>query len=213
MNEIKQQQLTWNKGMTNIPSDLVCDDNTCESEVNMIYRDGEHRPIQDEQLMFEGNKLLPVVFVHKYNNYKHYISLKPDNTITWYDEEGVLAPKDIENAPVNGGDVQVEAIGNTLIVNSSNGLGYYLWKPETGNYKYLGNKIPEPEVEFSLICASDKNDYTYKSEEYKIEGILYKTDSALPWKISNGKVEEYNNLVIGAYSKNKKKNKISWRFL
>lgn len=205
MNEIKQQQLTWNKGMTNIPSDLVCDDNTCESEVNMIYRDGEHRPIQDEQLMFEGNKLLPVVFVHKYNNYKHYISLKPDNTITWYDEEGVLAPKDIENAPVNGGDVQVEAIGNTLIVNSSNGLGYYLWKPETGNYKYLGNKIPEPEVEFSLICASDKNDYTYKSEEYKIEGILYKTDSALPWKISNGKVEEYNNLVIGAYSKNKKK--------
>ena len=200
MNEIKQQQLTWNKGMTNVPSDLVCDDNTCECEVNMIYRDGEHRPIQDEQLMFGGNKLLPVLFVHKYNNYKHYISLKPDKTITWYDEEGVLAPKDIENAPVLGDNVQVEAIGNTLIVNSSNGLEYYLWKPGSGNYKYLGNKVPEPKVEFRFLC--DKDDLEM-SELTKLGGNVDSAD----WYvyIGDGKQKEYNDGAVGAYSANKKK--------
>ena len=207
MNEIKQQQLTWNKGMTNIPSDLVCDDNTCESEVNMIYRDGEHRPIQDEQLMFEGNKLLPVVFVHKYNNYKHYISLKPDNTITWYDEEGLLAPKDIENAPVNGDSVQVEAIGNTLIVNSSNGLGYYLWKPETGNYKYLGNKIPKPEIYFTLFTSEVSSKQLVKTEldgAGIIKGVTNDSGHGVSRIVlEEDKEDDYKNLIVGLYSKNK----------
>ena len=186
--------------MTNIPSDLVCDDNTCESEVNMIYRDGEHRPIQDEQLMFEGNKLLPVVFVHKYNNYKHYISLKPDNTITWYDEEGVLAPKDIENAPVNGGDVQVEAIGNTLIVNSSNGLGYYLWKPVDGNYKYLGSKIPNLEMKFGFL--RDK-DYILRSDTIDLSGIV--DSESYKAYVEEGQQSRFNDAVVGVYSSNKNK--------
>lgn len=200
MNEIKQQQLTWEKGMTNVPSDLVCDDNTCESEVNMIYRDGEHRPIQDEQVMFEGASLLPVVFVHKYNNYKHYISLKTDNTITWYDEKGVLAPSDIANAPVLGDNVQVEAIGNTLIVNSSNGLGYYLWKPADGNYKYLGNKIPEPEVEFMFINDSDR--WVYMSDAVSLEGTIDRKDDK-PFYIGAGKQTKYNDAVVGVYASNK----------
>ena len=97
MNEIKRQQLTWNKGMTNVPSDLVCDDNTCEVELNMIYRQGEHRPIQNEQVLFGSAEMKPLLFVHKYNGYKHYIALN-GSRIIWYDKDG-KAGGDITNEP------------------------------------------------------------------------------------------------------------------
>ena len=98
MNEIKQQQLTWNEGITNVPNDLVCGDNTCETELNMIYRNGGHRPIQKEQYQFSIP--FPLLFVHKYNdNYKHYIALKSDNTLTWYDQTNTTANNTIVNAP------------------------------------------------------------------------------------------------------------------
>ena len=41
MNE-KQQQLTFDKGMTNIPSDAICSDNELEECLNLYYADGEH---------------------------------------------------------------------------------------------------------------------------------------------------------------------------
>ena len=45
MNE-KQQQLTFDKGITNVPSDILCSDNALEESVGMIYDNGEHRVIQ-----------------------------------------------------------------------------------------------------------------------------------------------------------------------
>lgn len=198
MNEIKQQQLTWNEGITNVPNDLVCGDNTCETELNMIYRNGGHRPIQKEQYQFSIP--FPLLFVHKYNdNYKHYIALKSDNTLTWYDQADTTANNTIADAPVLGDNVQVEAIGNTLVVSSSKGLGYYLWKPENGNYKYLGAKIPEPIVKYRFI--NDRN-YTVMGDKVSLEGICDKKETTY---IGAGKQQDYNNAVVGAYSANKNK--------
>lgn len=198
MNEIKQQQLTWNEGITNVPNDLVCGDNTCETELNMIYRNGGHRPIQKERYQFSIP--FPLLFVHKYNgNNKHYIALKSDNTLTWYDQTNTTANNTIANAPVLGDNVQVEAIGNTLVVSSSKGLGYYLWKPENGNYKYLGAKIPEPIVKYRFI--NDRN-YTVMGDKVSLEGICDKKETTY---IGAGKQQDYNNAVVGAYSANKNK--------
>lgn len=209
MNEIKQQQLTWNKGMSNVPSDLICSDNACEGELNMVYRMGEHRPIQEEQVLFGGKALNPLLFMHEYNNYKHYIAMN-GNKVMWYDKDGGEGAA-IVNAPEIGDDVQVGAIGNTLIVNSSNGLGYYLWKQNENNYKYLGAKIPEPEVRFLVLGG---NKYIHVSETIKAEGIL-KTHYNVPLvggvsavleavAIVKDKQEEYNNLAVGGYEANKK---------
>lgn len=188
MNEVKQQQLTWSKGMTNVPSDLICDDNTCESEVNMIYRMGEHRPIQDAKEILDGKELSPILFVHKYNDYKHYIASK-DNKIIWYKEDGT-AGGDIDNAPEVGDNVQVQAIGNTIIVNSSNGLGYYVWKKNEDKYKYLGERIPEPKVRFGLYWKDEKNKY---SPFQNVDGIVDTHGTILD-------AEQYTNLMVGMYS-------------
>ena len=42
----KQQQLLFDKGITNVPSDVLCSDNTLAESVGMVYDNGEHRVIQ-----------------------------------------------------------------------------------------------------------------------------------------------------------------------
>lgn len=201
MNETKIQQLTWGKGMSNVPSDMICDDNTCETEVNMIYRLGEHRAVQNELVILNGLKIEQLLLVHKQNGVKRYIALK-GSKLVWYDQEGGM--KDIAGAPEVGINVKVEAIGNTLIALSEKGIGYYLWKQEKGNYQYLGNKIPEPKVSFATLMDEDSR---MMSDNISLEGICDKRGFWEPDKeyvyIGAGKQEDYNNAVIGTYSKNK----------
>lgn len=187
MNETKIQQLTWSKGMTNVPSDMICDDNTCETEVNMIYRLGEHRAVQNELVILNGQKVKQLLLVHKQNGEKRYIALKGSKLI-WYDQNGAI--KDIANAPEVGINVQVEAIGNTLIALSEKGMGYYLWKQNENNYKYLGAKIPEPKVKIGLYWKDEQN---RRSAFQGADGII----------TSGGviqKAREYTDLMVGMYS-------------
>lgn len=44
MNE--QQNLTFHLGMSNVPSDIACDDNALEESLGMLFDKGEHRPTQ-----------------------------------------------------------------------------------------------------------------------------------------------------------------------
>ncbi len=64
---LKQQQLTFDKGITNVPSDAVCSDNTLQDCVGLTYEDGEHRVIQKPADYYaqlpEGHTLL---YVHEY---------------------------------------------------------------------------------------------------------------------------------------------------
>lgn len=151
MNEIKEQQLTWNKGMTNVPSDLLCSDNTCEAEVNMVYRNGEHRPIQDEKVMFDGEGKHRLLFVHKNNGYTHYIA-DNDNTLIWYDEKGNEKEMPSETPKISG-TPNIQAVGNVLIVALEEYTMYFIWKRDEDDvegYKYLGTKVPEVRMEFAL---------------------------------------------------------------
>lgn len=187
--------------MTNVPSDMICDDNTCETEVNMIYRLGEHRAVQNELVILNGQKVEQLLLVHKHNGEKRYIALK-NSKLIWYDQDGKL--KEISDAPNAGLNVQAEAIGNTLIALSEKGIGYYLWKQDKKNYQYLGNKIPEPKVSFATLMDTDSR---LMADSISLEGICDKRGFWEPDKeyvyIGDGKQEAYNNAAVGVYSKNK----------
>lgn len=44
---------------------------------------------------------------------------------------------------------KVEPVGNTLVVLTDTGIHYYLWK--SGAYQYLGNHLPELDIQFSAF--------------------------------------------------------------
>jgi len=205
MNE-KQQQLTFEKGITTIPSDSLCSDNALENETNLIYRDGEHHVIQSPEYEFGINGTL--LFVHKLpgggekyiyeganadtNNAYHLFIYGSPNSIGGSAHTNNLTPKD------------VTAIGKTLIVNMSGDIKYFLWNG-TG-YKSLG-KIKEPDT-MQFIVANDGEigeAAPYSSDQYN----TYNYGRAA--YVVNQK--EYDNLVLGLYSKLVKKAAENKRFV
>ncbi|MBR2291694.1 MAG: hypothetical protein IJ868_05205, partial [Prevotella sp.] len=93
----KQQQLLFDKGITNVPSDVLCSDNTLAESVGMVYDNGEHRVIQrpvetitswldaQEQPSSISATLL---YIHKYNDKERYIAHKSDGSIIWGIKDG-----------------------------------------------------------------------------------------------------------------------------
>lgn len=163
MNE-KQQQLTFDKGITNVPSDAICSDNTLEESVGMIYDDGEHRVIQKPKSVITG-AVGKILYVHKYNDIDRYIHLveaqdqSGQEIITVYDlkvsTDGVnvdwltgLARTSRFYTP----NITVTSTGKTLIVNEiGNPLTYYLWNDENGGHAYVNlGPLPDPKIEFWL---------------------------------------------------------------
>ena len=226
----KQQQLLFDKGITNVPSDALCSDNALAESIGMVYDNGEHRVIQKpEEFMTESKKIL---FVHKFDTYTHYIlfyEIGNVNVLAWRTENDttphyICNPSDMP---------QITAIGKTLIVNDSSDVKYYLWKQD--NYMDLGViPVPNPEYQMCKFEANANSIYVknpidapgYGDSEYwykertdvvkhtmSFEGIFNTTkdfdsgarepgDESAAWQEKHQ--EDYNNLVLGCYSKNKK---------
>lgn len=91
----KQQQLTFDQGVTNVPSDAVCSDNTLEESLGLVYKNGEHQVIQDPVLYMKGlHSPTPdqdtleymsykLLYVHKQNNQERYIVQTDNGEIVW----------------------------------------------------------------------------------------------------------------------------------
>ena len=151
MNE-KQQQLTFDKGITNVPSDILCSDNALEESVGMIYDNGEHRVIQNPVVKITGTPNI-VLYIHKFGNEPdRYICTAGDGLSIVYgtDNSGRYSNVgNLGNETYSSANTKITSIGKTLIVTGTSGIHYYLWQP--GNaYKYLGDHIPEPYIRFWL---------------------------------------------------------------
>lgn len=200
----KQQQLTYDKGISNIPSDILCDDNCLEESMNIVYRDGEHQPIQNPVRvlgveMHENVGIKKVLFIHKTNTQHNYITLLGDNRLAWgvasgsgeYEGKGLL---DIQVTDTDG--LQVDAIGNILIVNADNTTSYLPWNGTA--YSAPVTKIPIPKVKFQLqevqrVRAWNENsEVMADADGNNFEGIT--------WLENQGDVR---NILYGMYYKNR----------
>lgn len=188
--ERKTQQLTFNLGITTMPSDAICPDNALEQELGMIYREGEHRVIQKprQEKVFEmNNSAATLVYIHKFGDEDRYIFLQDKKLFYELDTQHALL--------TTKGKVNVMAVGKILIAADKNGLHYFLWKDdEEEAYKDLGTGIPEPNLEFTMSFDNrhQTDGSSYQIVEYDDFGRL---------RIVPDKQEDYNNLVIGLYSK------------
>lgn len=250
MNE--QQQLTFKLGLTNVPSDILCDDEALEESLGMTFENGEHKPIQKPVLFatIDPSGLPGVVsvnadllYVHRLANQERYIvcvdgkiayGVKEDVTVDnttqpyivikgwlWNVLDGDKEP-DGENTNTNSlvytSSTNVTSVGKTLIINNDDGINYYLWKNEytvTNSpnswqhrmYSFLGNRIPEPKVEFRMVGATSYDDFTTSDtycakEKCPIVGLDTIDDHY--WTFKPDGHEDWKNAVVGLYNKTKK---------
>lgn len=218
MNE-KQQQLTFEKGITNVPSDLLCSDNALEESVGMIHDDGEHRVIQKPVVYVDTETpIVPIMegfhllYVHKFNDQERYIGYTFDddighhaNYMCYATKSGTtLTYRELE-APYTS-DTKVTSVGNVLVVSNPNKQYRFLWKYE--EYKIF-DKIPDLQFDACIKYFFSGDNIQLELENVsctgKSEGIIKKIGEFGTFvELEDYAQEDYNNLIVGLYSKNLK---------
>ncbi len=96
-----------------------------------------------------------LLFVHETPSYRHYIGVY-DNKLYWFKSDGTVGspleevpqviPTEYSHTPIHdftGSDIlSLTSVGNTLVVMTTSGVHYILWKGDDTGYKYLGTEIP-----------------------------------------------------------------------
>lgn len=139
---LERQTLSFSKGMTNVPSDLLSDDSELLESDGFIFKDGEMKPVQKPVKIGEiaGQKILYVHKMADYENIIAYDEFTDGGTLyiykkNKYDEASFMFTN-------IGAVYDVSSAGNTLVVATDSGLRYFLHKGE--EYKDLGVDMPEP---------------------------------------------------------------------
>lgn len=107
-----------------------------------------------------------LIYVHKTAAYTHFIGLL-NNQLHWFLADGSYGGT--LSQTFSGGIKAIDSIGNTLIVVSTDGVHYILWRNTDTAYKYLGQKPPYLNIEFGLSANY--------SDNYELGGITTDSDS------------------------------------
>lgn len=142
-------------GHTASPSDYDCQDGTLAVSMDLWMENGALKPVlQPQKILNTGSSDRTIVCVHETNSFTHYIALCKGEEDTYYlgyyDSDDVTKFKYIcDYLPVSADNIyQTTTIGNTLVVLTSEGSMYYLWKDDA--YIELGNHLPEATISFTL---------------------------------------------------------------
>lgn len=145
---LTRKTLSFSKGITNVPSDLLSEDTELLECDGFIYKNGEMHPIQDPKLI--TNIPYALKYVHKGADFKNLVAYdkKKEKIYCYlYGENGIGETSEIQSFSI-GELLDVNSIGNTLVCATSSGLHYLLLKG--GRYKDLGTELPTPDVNFYL---------------------------------------------------------------
>lgn len=148
---LDRKTLSFGKGMTNVPSDLLSDDTELAYCRDFIYKDGEMKPIQKmENVGSIGGKVMHVHKMADFENFIAYDEFEGNGTITWYKRSDLTTAA---GTFINIGKVtDIKSVGNTLVVTTEKGLHYLLYKE--GEYKDLGTELPIPHFYPTFVSGS-----------------------------------------------------------
>lgn len=214
-----------------MPSDYESADGQMAASLNLIHEEGAMRPVfqPKRQIKFQmgDTHVATVKYIHKTADYTHYIVQVNDNqaeqSIGWIDSSVielatelpvVITPSSEELNFINVGGVfrgiemyEYNAIGNTLVVLTENGMHYILWKDDT--YTYLGTHLPELELSFGLQGTKENSEDFYV--EIKSTAPTQFTIGELPYigneklfselHLSDDKVNEITDTILAQVNK------------
>lgn len=184
------KELKYN-GYTAQPSDYDCPDGDLATVLNLIPERGAMRPVAAPDHLFSyqsANGSARIWFVHETHAYKHFIAsyMTDVQRIEWINESGnattFYTSGRYGTSPVLD-ILQITAIGNILVILTSAGIQYFIWKEDIGNYQHLGSRIPETVLSFGLQGK------VIDSEDYETGHLTMD-----PWERSNysGKFKSEN---------------------
>lgn len=174
------------QGYATEPSDYECADGQLTTSLNVISEDGQLKPVFQPFDLAELPDGYKVVYLHDANMFAHYIlqytdSTTGNRTLHWIDERFIT---NAETKPVTSAAIAAElastppshalghtfasaslleiynlnSVGNTLVVLTSEGMHYFLWKGDTEGYHYLGTHFPELHLSFGLRGTVERSD-------------------------------------------------------
>lgn len=136
------------KGLALTPYSDVSPDGQLSACVGLEFHGGSLRPSVlggTEYTLPKDANTYRMVHIHTTSAYSHFI-LSSGSTLYWADvKQGALTTAEVGSFP---GFTSVNSVGNTLVVLSSSGIHYCLWKD--GGYSYIGQNPPEIDMSFGL---------------------------------------------------------------
>ena len=166
-------------GLSARPSDYECPDGSLDFSLNLLNENGSLAPVAQpviEKAIPSG--AIEALFIHKANGFTHYIMRAGENKIGWIDaDSNSSATTEFAETYYSFKGLHVNAVGNTLLIFTSTGINYYLWKGDA--YKYLGDHIPDIGISFGLVghprlySVSDDSHDTF---EVSFEESIHESD-------------------------------------
>ena len=206
----QEKRISYRAGITRSPSDFLCEDGELAECINLVTDHEELKtvvdPVEDGSVP-TGARLL---FVHSLAGRKNRIFLLAD--ALWcdsYDLDGERMagfPVAIDDGTVAGTVSGIQAIGKTLIVLTDENTYYYLWK----NSAYTKLQYPFPDLQFEAQMYTPEMTISVTNSGKYGDIFDFENPPVLPdpdrvrMNVADGKQDEYNDLVLGLYAKNKK---------
>lgn len=169
MAEIKRIQL---RGISHAPSDRMTEDGGVAESVNLSLENSELAPIEApiiQDVVVGGEDF----YIHKTSQYTHYIGVT--NRHVYYAVGDTQ--KRIIDLPSTAQVLDFGSTGNALVIITTAGPYYFLWKD--GAYQVLGSGLPTPDIEITTQFESQYSDYATETitgdGNTQFNGILWRT--------------------------------------
>lgn len=135
------------RGFSTSPDDYAVPDGDLEGVSGLVPEDEALKPIQPPAAIFDLPKGKTIDHVHVTSSFRHYILRDPETGELAYTKDGgTLVPLDSVGKDI----LEIQSVGNTLLVLTPTGMHYFLYKDSTKGYIHLGDQIPFPKVSFAL---------------------------------------------------------------
>lgn len=208
----QEHRITYKAGITRKPSDFLCQDGELAECINLTTDNEELKPVvQPEEKHSIGNADTTLVYVHKFGEKVRYIFLVKDQqhtylvkwcnvtssglgTMTTLKDTGGVNNLELQmdENDLPGFGRQITSVGKMLtLIGKESGksecLMHFVWKGDTYSKSLV---IPQQNADFRLVNITQK-------------GSSGKIGDALDGDVISDQ-EQWNDLLVGLYSKNVK---------
>lgn len=140
-------------GFTASPSDYECNDGELAISIGLVPEDGALKPVLPPQVQLTLGDNQKVVFIHETSAFKYYIVINTSTNDTFFTDGNTESEQFLQHLYAFSSSTDIysfNAVGNTLVVLTSEGIHYLLWKSQSEGYLYLGTHLPECPISFGL---------------------------------------------------------------